>query len=60
MRGVRRRLVGRPGQHGDARGLRLRELLKAAKNQPDDPKEIPRLEKEIADLNAEIEKIRNE
>jgi hypothetical protein len=40
--------------------LRLRELLKAAKNQPDDPKEIPRLEKEIADLNAEIEKIRNE
>ncbi len=40
--------------------LRLRELLKAAKNQPDDPREIPRLEKEIADLNAEIEKIRNE
>ena len=40
--------------------LRLRELLKAAKNQPDDPKEIPRLEKEIANLNAEIEKIRNE
>lgn len=40
--------------------LRLRELLKAAKNQPDDPKEIPRLEKEIADLNTEIEKIRNE
>ena len=40
--------------------LRLRELLKAAKNQPDDPKEIPRLEKEIADLNAEIEKIRYE
>ncbi len=40
--------------------LRLRELLKAAKNQPDDPKEIPKLEKEIADLNADIEKIRNE
>lgn len=39
---------------------RLRELLKAAKNQPDDPLEIPRLEKQIADLNAEIEKIRNE
>jgi hypothetical protein len=39
---------------------RLRELLKAAKNQPDDPREIPRLEKEIADLTAEIEKIRNE
>ena len=39
---------------------RLRELMKAAKNQPDDPLEIPRLEKQIADLNAEIEKIRNE
>ena len=39
---------------------RLRELLKAAKNQPDDPQEIPRLEKQIAELNAEIEKIRNE
>ncbi|MFO1000569.1 MAG: hypothetical protein U0936_09525 [Planctomycetaceae bacterium] len=39
---------------------RLRGLLAAAKNQPDDPKEIPRLEKEIADLNAEIERIRNE
>lgn len=40
--------------------LRLRELLKAARNQPDDPREIPRLEKQIADLNAEIDKIRNE
>ncbi|MDA1231311.1 MAG: hypothetical protein O2856_11105 [Planctomycetota bacterium] len=40
--------------------LRLRELLKAARNQPDDPQEIPRLEKQIADLNAEIDKIRNE
>ncbi len=39
---------------------RLRDLLKAARNQPDDPREIPRLEKEIADLTAEIEKIRNE
>ena len=39
---------------------RLRELLKAARNQPDDPQEIPRLEKQIADLNAEIEKIRHE
>ena len=39
---------------------RLRGLLTAAKNQPDDPKEIPKLEKEIADLNAEIERIRNE
>lgn len=39
---------------------RLRDLLNAAKKQPDDPREIPRLEKEIADLTAEIEKIRNE
>ena len=39
---------------------RLRDLLNAAKRQPDDPREIPRLEKEIADLMAEIEKIRNE
>ena len=39
---------------------RLRTLLNAAKNQPDDPKEIPQLEKQIADLNTEIEKIRNE
>lgn len=39
---------------------RLRQLLAAAKNQPDDPQEIPRLEKQIADLNAEIEKVRNE
>jgi|GWRWMinimDraft_12_1066020.scaffolds.fasta_scaffold110583_2 hypothetical protein len=39
---------------------RLRELLSAAKKQPDDPQEIPRLEKQIAELNAEIEKIRNE
>ena len=39
---------------------RLRDLLKGAKNQPDDPQEIPRLEKQIAELNAEIEKIRNE
>lgn len=39
---------------------RLRELLSAARKQPDDPQDIPRLEKEIADLNAEIEKVRNE
>lgn len=39
---------------------RLRQLLTAAKNQPDDPQEAPRLEKEIAALNAEIEKIKNE
>jgi hypothetical protein len=38
---------------------RLRQLLTAAKNQPDDPQEAPRLEKQIAALNAEIESIRN-
>jgi hypothetical protein len=38
----------------------LRQLLAAAKKQPDDPREAPRLEKQIADLNAEIEKIRHE
>jgi TolA-binding protein len=38
----------------------LQKLLKAARAQPDDPREIPQLEKQIADLNAEIEKIRNE
>ena len=39
---------------------RLRQLLAGARNQPDDPQEAPRLEKQIAELNAEIEKIRNE
>ncbi len=39
---------------------RLRQLLAGAKNQPDDPQEAPRLEKQIAELNAEIEKIRKE
>jgi hypothetical protein len=39
---------------------RLRQLLTAAKDQPDDPNEIRTLEKQIADLNAEIERIRNE
>ena len=38
--------------------LRLRQLLSGAKDQPDDPQEAPRLEKQIAELNAEIEKIR--
>ena len=38
----------------------LRVLLAAARSQPDDPQEAPRLEKQIAALNAEIEKIRNE
>lgn len=39
---------------------RLQTLLSAARKQPDDPQEIPRLEKQIAELNAEIEKIKKE
>lgn len=38
---------------------KLQQLLSAARNQPDDPAEAPRLEKQIADLQAEIDKIRN-
>ncbi len=38
----------------------LQQLLKAARNQPDDPEEIPRLEKQIAALQADIEKIKSE
>ena len=34
------------------------QLLNAARNQPDDPAEAPRLEKEIANMQAEIEKIK--
>ncbi len=34
-------------------------LLSAAKNQPDDPADVPRLEKEVSDYQAEIEKIKN-
>lgn len=37
----------------------LQQLLNAARKQPDDPSEIPRLEKEIAALQAEIDKIRS-
>ncbi len=37
---------------------KLMQLLRAAKNQPDDPADIPRLEAEIAALEAEIEKIK--
>ena len=36
---------------------KLRQLLSSAKQQPDDPAEIPRLEKQIADVEREIEKI---
>ena len=39
---------------------RLRQLHSAAKDQPDDPQEAPRLEKQIAELNAEIDRIRKE
>jgi len=35
------------------------QLLSAAKNQPDDPQDVPRLEKEIAGYQAEIDKIKN-
>lgn len=34
------------------------QLLSAAKDQPDDPEDVPRLEKEIADMQAEIEAIK--
>ena len=39
---------------------KLQGLLKAAKNQPDDPADIPRLEGEIQSLEADIEKIKSE
>ena len=39
---------------------KLQGLLSAARKQPDDPNEVPRLEGEIAALEAEIEKIRGE
>lgn len=38
---------------------KLRQLLQNARKQPDDPAEIPRLEGEIAALEAEIDKIKN-
>lgn len=39
---------------------KLQQLLRAAKNQPDDPAEIPRLENEIAEHEAAIDKIKAE
>jgi alanyl-tRNA synthetase len=39
---------------------RLQQLLNAARKQPDDPADIPQLERQIAELNAEMEKIRSE
>lgn len=38
---------------------RVQQLLNAARSQPDNPEDIPQLEAQIADLQAEIEKIRN-
>lgn len=37
--------------------LNLQQLLAAARKQPDDPAEIPRLEQEIARWEQEIKKI---
>lgn len=37
---------------------KLQQLLAAARQQPDDPRDIPRLEQELADLDAEIHKIK--
>lgn len=39
---------------------KVQGLLKAAKNQPDDPAEAPRLEAQVQALEAEIEKIKSE
>ena len=38
---------------------KLQQLLTAARRQPDDPDEVPRLEQEIAQQEAEIENIRS-
>ena len=38
---------------------KTQQLLAAAKNQPDDPADVPRLENEISSLQSEIEKIKN-
>ena len=38
----------------------LQQQLAGAKQQPDDPADIPRLEKEIALLLAEIHKLKSE
>lgn len=37
---------------------KIRQLLAAAKKQPDDPAEIPRLEREIATIQAELDKLK--
>jgi hypothetical protein len=38
---------------------KLQQLISAAKQQPDDPAELPRLQGEMAAFEAEIEKIKN-
>jgi hypothetical protein len=38
--------------------VKLRQLLQAEKAQPDDPDEIRKLEKEIADATAELAKLK--
>lgn len=38
---------------------KTQQLLSAARNQPDDPADVPRLEAEVASLQAEIDKIKN-
>lgn len=39
---------------------KLQGLLKAARNQPDDPEDVPKLEGQIQELEAQIEKIKSE
>ncbi|MFY9252374.1 MAG: hypothetical protein WAO83_02885 [Fuerstiella sp.] len=38
---------------------KAQQLLNAARKQPDDPADVPRLEKEVAGYQAEIEKIKS-
>ena len=38
---------------------KAQQLLNAARKQPDDPADVPRLEKEDAGYQAEIEKIKS-
>lgn len=39
---------------------KAQQLLTAARKQPDDPADVPRLEKEVADYQAEIDRIKNQ
>ena len=38
---------------------KLQQLISAARQQPDDPAEVPRLQVELSAVEAEIEKIKN-